>query len=106
MCSTPALLESAGDSAVEYLMSKEGGGAKHGFCSAPTTSIRARPTDPARVPEVKGVKDTDIDEEYTPFGHSDYQTIVADIKKFSAGARPRSCRRQWRFQRAVLQGTG
>jgi urea transport system substrate-binding protein len=22
---------------------------------------------------------------YTPFGHSDYQTIVSDIKKFSAG---------------------
>ena len=24
-------------------------------------------------------------ETYTPFGHSDYQTIVADIKKFAAG---------------------
>jgi urea transport system substrate-binding protein len=35
----------------------------------------------------KGVKDADIDEKYTPFGHSDYQTIVADIKKFSAGGK-------------------
>jgi len=25
-------------------------------------------------------------EKYTPFGHADYQTIVADIKKFAAGA--------------------
>ena len=35
----------------------------------------------------KGVKDSDIDEKYTPFGHSDYQTIVADIKKFAAGGK-------------------
>ncbi|MFH7495307.1 transporter substrate-binding protein, partial [Pseudomonas syringae pv. tagetis] len=35
----------------------------------------------------KGVKDTDIDEVYTPFGHSDYQTIVAIIKMFSAGGK-------------------
>ena len=35
----------------------------------------------------KGVKDSDILETYTPFGHSDYQTIVADIKKFSAGGK-------------------
>src|SRR5690606_6043391 len=27
------------------------------------------------------------DEKYTPFGHSDYQTIVADIKKFSQGGK-------------------
>ena len=34
----------------------------------------------------KGVKDDDIMINYTPFGHSDWQTIVADIKKFgSAG---------------------
>src|SRR5207253_8624159 len=35
----------------------------------------------------KGVADKDIDEKYTPFGHADYQTIVADIKKFSAGGK-------------------
>ncbi|WP_155724815.1 transporter substrate-binding protein, partial [Stutzerimonas stutzeri] len=33
----------------------------------------------------KGVADADIMEEYTPFGHSNYQTIVSNIKKFSAG---------------------
>jgi urea transport system substrate-binding protein len=34
----------------------------------------------------KGVADDDIMINYTPFGHSDWQTIVADIKKFgSAG---------------------
>jgi len=34
----------------------------------------------------KGVKDEDIMINYTPFGHSDWQNIVADIKKFgSAG---------------------
>jgi urea transport system substrate-binding protein len=34
----------------------------------------------------KGVADADIMVNYTPFGHSDWQSIVADIKKFgSAG---------------------
>src|ERR1043166_8243844 len=34
----------------------------------------------------KGVADSDIMVNYTPFGHSDWQTIVSDIKKFgSAG---------------------
>ncbi len=36
--------------------------------------------------KAKGVKDGDIMINYTPFGHSDWQSIVADIKKFgSAG---------------------
>src|SRR5262247_2533068 len=36
--------------------------------------------------KAKGVKAEDIMINYTPFGHSDWQTIVADIKKFgSAG---------------------
>ena len=33
----------------------------------------------------KGVPDENIMEEYTPFHHQDYQTIVANIKKFAAG---------------------
>ncbi len=33
----------------------------------------------------KGIPDSDIEEIYTPFGHTDYQTIVASIKKFAAG---------------------
>ncbi len=36
--------------------------------------------------KAKGVKDEDIMISYTPFGHSDWQSIVSDIKKFgSAG---------------------
>ncbi len=55
----------------------------------------------------KGVKESDIDEKYTPFGHSDYQTIVADIKKFAARRQDRGgVDHQRRLERAVLQGTG
>src|SRR5688572_24048867 len=35
--------------------------------------------------KAKGIADADIEEIYTPFGHTDYQTIVAAIKKFAAG---------------------
>ncbi|MGE0339807.1 MAG: urea ABC transporter substrate-binding protein [Xanthobacteraceae bacterium] len=35
----------------------------------------------------KGVKDEDILINYTPFGHSDWQTIVAQIKKFGTGGK-------------------
>jgi len=31
----------------------------------------------------KGIPDSDIEEVYTPFGHADYQTIVAAIKKYA-----------------------
>ncbi len=35
----------------------------------------------------KGVRRPDIMINYTPFGHSDWQTIVADIKKFGAAGK-------------------
>ena len=35
--------------------------------------------------KMKGIADENIVEIYTPFGHTDYQTIVAEIKKFAAG---------------------
>ena len=35
----------------------------------------------------KGIPDSDIEEIYTPFGHTDYQTIVASIKKFAGGGK-------------------
>src|ERR1043166_2797795 len=35
----------------------------------------------------KGVAQEDIMINYTPFGHSDWQTIVADIKKFGSGGK-------------------
>jgi len=34
--------------------------------------------------KLRGIPDESIVEIYTPFGHTDYQTIVAEIKKFSA----------------------
>ena len=71
--------------AVEYLMSKAGGGAKR-FVLLGTDYVYPRTTNKIlrAFLHSKGVDDKDIDEKYTPFGHSDYQTIVADIKKFSA----------------------
>ncbi len=37
--------------------------------------------------KAKGVKPEDIMINYTPFGHSDWQTIVADIKKFGTAGK-------------------
>ena len=74
--------------AVEYLLSKEGGGAKR-FVLLGTDYVYPRTTNKIlrAFLHSKGIEDKDIDEKYTPFGHSDYQTIVADIKKFSAGGK-------------------
>jgi urea transport system substrate-binding protein len=74
--------------AVEYLMSKEGGGAKR-WVLLGTDYVYPRTTNKIlrAFLHSKGVQDKDIDEKYTPFGHSDYQTIVADIKKFAAGGK-------------------
>ena len=33
----------------------------------------------------KGVPKENIEEEYTPFNHQDYQTIVGKIKRFASG---------------------
>jgi urea transport system substrate-binding protein len=70
--------------AVEYLMSKEGGSAKR-FVLLGTDYVYPRTTNKIlrAFLHSKGVKDEDIMEEYTPFGHSDYQTIIAKIKKFA-----------------------
>src|SRR4029450_7932258 len=74
--------------AVEYLMSKDGGSAKR-FVLLGTDYVYPRTTNKIlrAFLHSKGVKEEDIDEKYTPFGHSDYQTIVADVKKFSAGGK-------------------
>ena len=74
--------------AVEYLLSKEGGGAKR-FVLLGTDYVYPRTTNKIlrAFLHSKGIADKDIDEKYTPFGHADYQTIVADIKKFSAGGK-------------------
>ena len=74
--------------AVEYLMSKDGGGAKR-FYLLGTDYVYPRTTNKIlrAFLKSKGVSEKDIEEVYTPFGHSDYQTIVANIKKFSAGGK-------------------
>jgi len=70
----------------EYLMSKEGGGYKK-FYLLGTDYVFPRTANKILRAFLKknGVAEADIMEEYTPFGHSDYQTIIAKIKKF-AGA--------------------
>jgi urea transport system substrate-binding protein len=73
--------------AVDYLMSKEGGSVKR-WVLAGTDYVYPRTTN--KILEAylksKGVKQEDIMINYTPFGHSDWQTIVSDVKKFgSAG---------------------
>ncbi|MBA4110505.1 MAG: urea ABC transporter substrate-binding protein [Leptothrix sp. (in: Bacteria)] len=74
--------------AVEYLMSKDGGAAKR-FVLLGTDYVYPRTTNKIlrAFLKSKGVKDEDIMEEYTPFGHSDYQTIIANIKKFAASGK-------------------
>ncbi len=73
--------------AVDYLMSKDGGSVKR-WVLAGTDYVYPRTTNKILEAylKAKGVKDEDIMINYTPFGHADWQTIVADVKKFgSAG---------------------
>ncbi len=74
--------------AVEYLMSKEGGGAKR-WVLLGTDYVYPRTTNKIlrAFLKSKGVADDDIMEDYTPFGHSDYQTIIARIKTFASAGK-------------------
>ncbi|MFZ9286306.1 MAG: urea ABC transporter substrate-binding protein, partial [Burkholderiaceae bacterium] len=71
--------------AVEYLMSKDGGSAKR-FVLLGTDYVYPRTTNKIlrAFLKSKGIPDADIMEEYTPFGHADYQGIIAKIKKFAS----------------------
>ena len=71
--------------AVEYLMSEEGGGAER-WVLLGTDYVYPRTTNKIlrAFLHSKGVDDADIMEEYTPFGHSDWQTIVSGVKAFGA----------------------
>jgi len=75
--------------ATEYLMSKAGGGAKR-FVLLGTDYVYPRTTNKIlrAFLKSKGVKETDIDEVYTPFGHSDYQTSSATSRSSRPAARP------------------
>ena len=71
--------------AVEYLMSEDGGNVKR-WVLAGTDYVYPRTTN--KILEAflksKGVAAEDIMINYTPFGHADWQTIVADIKAFAS----------------------
>jgi urea transport system substrate-binding protein len=72
--------------AVDYLMENE---KVQRWVLAGTDYVYPRTTN--RILEAylksKGVKSEDIMINYTPFGHSDWQTIVADIKKFGTAGK-------------------
>ncbi len=74
--------------AVEYLMSKDGGSAKR-FVLLGTDYVYPRTTNKIlrAFLKSKGVAEADIMEDYTPFGHSDYQTIIAKIKTFASAGK-------------------
>ena len=73
---------------VEYLMSKEGGEVKRWVLEG-TDYVYPRTTN--KILEAflksKGVPAEDIKVNYTPFGFSDWQTEVADIKKFASAGK-------------------
>jgi urea transport system substrate-binding protein len=70
--------------AAEYMMSKDGGSKKK-FYLLGTDYVFPRTANKVLRAFLiaKGVPESAIAEEYTPFGHSDYQTIVAKIKDFA-----------------------
>ncbi|MDG4601380.1 MAG: urea ABC transporter substrate-binding protein [Defluviicoccus sp.] len=74
--------------AVDYLMSAEGGAAKR-WVLLGTDYVYPRTTNKIlrAYLNAKGVADADIMENYTPFGHSDWQTIVAEVKKFASAGK-------------------
>jgi len=72
--------------AADYLMSKEGGGYKK-FYLLGTDYVFPRTANKILRAFLlaKGVPADNIAEEYTPFNHQDYQTIVGKIKRFASG---------------------
>ena len=74
--------------AVEYLMSEEGGSVKR-WVLAGTDYVYPRTTNKILESflKAKGVPAEDIMINYTPFGHSDWQTIVSDIKSFASAGK-------------------
>jgi urea transport system substrate-binding protein len=84
---TGATINQQASPAVDYLMSPDGGSKKR-FYYIGTDYVYPRTT--AKIlklylTKAKGVKEADYTEEFTPFHHQDYQTIVGKIKSFCAG---------------------
>jgi urea transport system substrate-binding protein len=74
--------------AAEYMMSEDGGGYKK-FYLLGTDYVFPRTANKVLKAFLlsKGVPEANIAEEYTPFHHQDYQTIVGKIKTFAAGGK-------------------
>lgn len=74
--------------AADYLMSAEGGNYKR-FYLLGTDYVFPRTANKILKAYLlsKGIAKEDIIEEYTPFHHQDYQTIVSKIKKFAVGGK-------------------
>jgi urea transport system substrate-binding protein len=74
--------------AVQYLMGEEGGAAKRWVLEG-TDYVYPRTTNKILEAflKAKGVAADDIRINYTPFGHSDWQTEVAAIKKFASAGK-------------------
>jgi urea transport system substrate-binding protein len=70
--------------AAEYMMGKDGG-MKKKFYLLGTDYVFPRTANKVLKAFLvsKGVPESNIAEEYTPFGHSDYQTIVGKVKEFA-----------------------
>ena len=72
--------------AAEYLMTEEGGACKK-FYLLGTDYVFPRTANKVLKAFLlsKGVPEENIEEEYTPFHHQDYQTIVSKVKDFASG---------------------
>jgi urea transport system substrate-binding protein len=72
--------------AAEYMMSREGGSYKK-FYLLGTDYVFPRTANKILRAFLlaKGIPKDSIEEEYTPFNHQDYQTIVGKIKRFASG---------------------
>ncbi len=67
--------------AVDYMLTE----GKKKFYLLGSDYVYPRTTNKILYLKAKGIPDSEIEEIYTPFGHTDYQTIVAAIKKFATG---------------------
>ena len=71
--------------AVDYMLSEE----KEKFYLLGTDYVYPRTTNKIlkQYLRSKGIREDQMKEIYTPFGHTDYQTIVAEIKQFAVGGK-------------------
>jgi urea transport system substrate-binding protein len=84
---TGATINQQATPGVDFLMSKDGGSKKK-FYLLGSDYVYPRTTNKILrlyLTKVKKVPESAIAEEYTPFHHQDYQTIVGKIKSFAAG---------------------